>query len=260
MQPTLDDLHSLARGAGEILRSAYGKAHQVRFKSRIDPVTDTDQRSEAYLLEQIGKKFPDDTIVAEESGQLNGQHTHRWIIDPLDGTVNFSHDVPIFSVSIAYAEGNRLLLGAVYDPMRDEMFSAERGQGAYLNGERLAVSESQELLHSLLVTGFPYDILTTPSNNLQNFINFSLRTQGVRRLGSAAQDLCYVAAGRFDGYWEGLLKIWDLAAGALVVEEAGGMITALDGSPEYFKPPYGVIAANPFIHPQMLELLIHPPA
>jgi myo-inositol-1(or 4)-monophosphatase len=163
--------------------------------------------------------------------------------------------VPIFCVSIAYAENGLLRLGVVYDPMQDECFSAERGRGAWLNGQPIHVGAQQNLDQAFLVTGFPYDVRQTAFNNIELFGRLMLRAQSVRRLGSAALDLGYIAAGRFDGYWEIRLKPWDLAAGALIVEEAGGIVTAFSGSPDYLQPPYGIVVSNPTLHPKLLAAL-----
>lgn len=255
MPPTLLDLETLARAAGEILRAGFGKRHQVDYKGVTDLVTEVDHRSEAYLLDEIRRRFPQDAILSEESGDVPGQECCLWYVDPLDGTTNYAHGVPIFAVSIAYAEDGRLYLGAVYDPMQDELFSAKLGEGARMNGTPIRVSDEQRLDRSLLVTGFPYDIRTNPHNNLDHYARFALRSQGVRRIGSAALDLCYVASGRFEGYWETTVSAWDLAAGALIAQEAGAKVTSLAGDSKYFTPPYSLLAANPWIHPQMLSVL-----
>lgn len=254
MLPTLEDLQVMARESGAILRSGYGLRHNITHKGRIDLVTEYDKRSEAYLLGEIHTRFPDHAIHAEESGRQDGHADHIWIIDPLDGTTNYAHSMPIFCVSIAYAYQDNLTLGVVYDPMRDEMFSAERGKGAWLNGEPIQVSEASELLQSLLVTGFAYDdwVIRT---NLEHFSHFSKLCQAVRRLGSAALDFCYIAAGRMDGYWELALQPWDSAAGGLIAREAGATVTALDGDPNFLKPPYGVLAATPGLYNQMMREL-----
>jgi myo-inositol-1(or 4)-monophosphatase len=211
--PTLADIESLARQAGEILRNGYETTHEVRYKGKIDLVTEIDHQSEDFLLGEITKRFPGHQIVSEEAGLLPGAVEQQWYIDPLDGTVNYAHGVPFFSVSIAFALGGKVILGAVYDPLRDELFSAVRDQGANLNRRRLKTSTATELEKCLLVTGFPYDTWSSPRNNLENFSKVSRLTQGVRRLGSAALDLCYVGAGRLDGYWELTLNPWDVAAG-----------------------------------------------
>jgi myo-inositol-1(or 4)-monophosphatase len=252
MKPTIGDLITWSRNAGRILREGYGKSHSIDYKGRIDLVTEMDRMSEQYLVSQIQQKFPDHTIFAEESGRIAGKDGTCWYIDPLDGTTNYAHHLPNFAVSVAYAEGNELELGVVYDPMRDECFSAARGQGAFLNGERIHVSEAKELIGCLLVTGFPYDPVES-EKNLENFSHFMRISQGVRRLGSAAIDLCYIAAGRLDGYWEISLQPYDLAAGALVVREAGGKITSMKGEADLFQPPYSITAANPTIHSLLLQ-------
>ena len=255
MPPTLQDLEILARQAGVILRAGYGQRHTIDSKSHaIDLVTETDRRSEAFLLESIRRRWPEHSILAEESGAHRGDGS-LWYIDPLDGTVNFAHGVPIFSVSIAYAEGGEVRLGVVYDPMRDECFAAERGRGAFLNGQPVQVSQTAQLGKALLVTGFPYDVWENPENNLDNFARFAVRSHGVRRLGSAALDLCYVAAGRFDGYWEIRLQPWDVAAGGLIAAEAGARVTNLQGGSDYLSPPQSIVAANAALHAQMLAVL-----
>ena len=264
--PTLADLERLARQAGQILRAGYQQEHQVDFKGVIDLVTEVDRQSEAYLLGEIRKTFPDHHILAEESGGTCGDG-HQWYIDPLDGTVNYAHNIPFFSVSIGYASNGTtstspkgtmslsagVSLGAVYDPMRDEMYTAERGKGAHLNGRPLHVSGVVELQKSLLVTGFPYDAWNSKFDNFDNFIKFGKLTQGVRRLGSAALDLAYVAAGRFEGFWELALKPWDVAAGGLICEEAGARVTNVFGEDDYISPPQSVVATTPGIHARMLE-------
>lgn len=254
MKPTLSDLERLARGAGDILRDGYSKEHTVQYKGVIDLVTETDHASEAFLLGEIKAKFPDGHILAEESGATEGINGDIWYVDPLDGTVNYAHHIPIFSVSIAFAVDGVLTLAAVYDPMRDEMFTAERGAGAWLNGKRMKVSTTAELGKSLLVTGFPYDTWNTELDNFKYFERLGKKTQGVRRLGSAALDLCYVAAGRFDGFWEFKLKAWDIAAGGLIAAEAGATVTAIDGSADFLKP-LTILASAPGIHEQIREQL-----
>ena len=255
MQPTLPYLESLARKSGEILHAGYDKEHEVGYKGVIDLVTEVDHQSEAFLLGEVQKDFPGHHIFSEESGIIQGSDEDIWYIDPLDGTVNYAHHIPIFCVSIAYASRGILVLGAVYDPMRDEMFTAERGHGAYLNGQPINVSLANELQRSLLVTGFPYNAWDTPQDNFANFVKFGKLSQGVRRLGSAALDLCYVAAGRFDGFWELALNPWHVAAGGLICEEAGARVTNVDGGADYLSPPQSVIACTPGIHSRMVEEL-----
>ena len=255
MQLTLSYIETLARQAGAILRGGYSKEHQVDYKGVIDLVTEIDHQSEAYLLGEVQRDFPEHHILSEESGVIEGNDEHVWFIDPLDGTVNYAHHIPIFSVSIAYAFKGVLTLGAVYDPMRDEMFLAERGKGATLNGESIRVSGATELQKSLLVTGFPYDAWNTEQDNFANFVKFAKMSQGVRRLGSAALDLCYVAAGRFDGFWELALKPWDVAAAGLICEEAGARVTNVKGDADYISPPQSVVATAQGIHARMLSEL-----
>jgi len=255
MQLTLSYIENLARQSGAILREGYSKEHEVSYKGVIDLVTEIDHQSEAYLLGEVQRDFPDHHIFSEESGVIQGDDEHIWYIDPLDGTVNYAHNIPIFSVSIAYAHKGVLALGAVYDPMRDEMFLAERGKGATLNGKAIHVSSTMELQKSLLVTGFPYDAWNTAQDNFANFIKFGKLSQGVRRLGSAAIDLCYVASGRFDGFWELALKPWDVAAGGLICEEAGAQVTNVDGKSDYISSPQSVVATTPGIHERMLQEL-----
>jgi myo-inositol-1(or 4)-monophosphatase len=263
MHPTLHDVIDLAKCAGEIVRAGYGRTHHVLHKSAIDLVTEIDHQSEAYLVASIRARFPHHSITTEEAGDIeaNGiastvkQSPHCcWYIDPLDGTVNYSHGLQLFCVSVGYAEDGKLLLGAIYDPMHDECYSAEYGRGAFLNGEPIHVADTPDLAHSLLVTGFAYD-LWERDTNLDNFIYFSKRTQAVRRLGSAALDLCFVAAGRLDGYWEINIKSYDIAAGALIVREAGGIATRINGSDSILIPPNDIVAANPVLHPQLLKHL-----
>lgn len=255
MKPNLPFLESLARQAGEILHAGINQPFQINHKGVIDLVTEMDHRSEDFLLGEIHKKFPTHRIISEETGLVEGDANHVWYVDPLDGTVNYAHRIPFYTVSIAYAEEGQLKFAAVYDPSRDEMYTGEQGAGAWLNGKRIGVSQAQEMDQGLLVTGFPYDIRTNPETNLDHFVRFSLRSQGVRRLGSAALDLCYVAAGRLDGFWEIRIKSYDIAAGGLIAEQAGAVVTKADGSPDYIAPPCSVLAATPGIHAQMLDLL-----
>jgi myo-inositol-1(or 4)-monophosphatase len=254
MTSRLDFALDIARRAGELLRNGYSHAGNVRYKGPIDPVTEYDLRSEAMIREAIHRAFPPDSVVGEEGG-ISGAGDGRWVVDPLDGTVNFAHAIPIFSVTLAYLQGGRPVLGVTYDPMRDEMFHATAGNGAWLNGQRLQVSACEQLDRGLLVTGFPYGIRSEPNNNLGHYAAFAIRSLGVRRLGSASLDLAYVAAGRFDGYWEFAIEAWDVAAGMLLVEEAGGRVTRADGRPDPLQPPVSIVASNARLHPAMLAVL-----
>jgi myo-inositol-1(or 4)-monophosphatase len=256
LSPRLPEIESLARQAGDILRAGFrGKLHVAAKSTSIDLVTEMDARAEDFIIGVIRRDYPDHAIVAEESGAHSGSAGHTWYIDPLDGTVNYAHGIPLYAVSIAYARGGVVELGAIYDPSQDECFSAARGCGAWVNGQPLHAAHAAGLSAALLVTGFPYNIRTNPRNNLDHYARFSLRSQGVRRLGSAALDLCYVAAGRFDGYWELEVKAWDIAAGALIAAEAGAQVSAVDGSPLDWGGRVSVLAAHPALHAEMLALL-----
>jgi myo-inositol-1(or 4)-monophosphatase len=205
----------------------------------------------------LAERFPNHDILAEELGASSSARTpsrFRWVFDPLDGATNYAHGLPIFCSSLALEMDGRPEVGAIYDPTRKELFTAERGQGARMNGEPLRVSSTDQLLDALLVTGFPYDVHTKSTELVALFGAFLARARAVRRLGSAALDMCYVAAGRFDGFWEQHLKPWDVSAGALLIEEAGGRITGIDGAP--FNAAAGhLIAANDQLHPQMLDVI-----
>jgi myo-inositol-1(or 4)-monophosphatase len=252
--PQLADLERMARQAGEILRAGFGQENEVRFKGPIDLVTEMDHRSEACLIDAIREQFPGHRILAEESGEQAGRLDQAWYLDPLDGTVNYAHRIPIFAVSVAYLENGRATLGVVYAPLMEECYSASLGGGAFLNGQALRVSTASELERSLLTTGFPYNIRTN-RKNLDYYARFAVRTQGVRRLGSAALDLCYVAAGRYDGYWELEVQPWDIAAGVLIAAEAGARVTAADGAGDPLQAPCSILAASPALHARMAAVL-----
>ena len=231
-----------------------GREKRVEFKGELNLVTEVDRACEERIISLIGTHFPDHDVLTEETPLSPKGSPFRWIVDPLDGTTNYAHGYPIFCVSIALQMEGRLILGVVYDPTRDEMFWAQRGEGAYLNGRRIGVSKTKKLIRSLLSTGFPYDLRESRVNNLDHFCNMIMRAQAIRRDGSAALNLCYVAAGRFDGFWELKLKPWDVAAGTIIVEEAGGEVTDFDGnSPDIFGQE--IVASNGLIHQEMLEVL-----
>ena len=246
-----------AREAGKILADKFGRALQVSNKGDIDLVTEADIAAERLIVERIRSYHPRHAILTEESGDVvslgDAGSEYKWVIDPLDGTTNYAHGYPVFCVSIALEHEGRVVLGVVYDPTRDELFAAERGQGATLNGRSLRVSETDELNGALLCTGFPYDVRDR-GDFARHFRNFIMRAQSVRRDGAAALDLAYVAAGRFDAFYEEGLRPWDVAAGVLLVEEAGGRVTHYDGSPfRIYTPP--IAASNGLIHEAMLEVL-----
>jgi myo-inositol-1(or 4)-monophosphatase len=245
----------LARTAGELLREELRGPRRIVYKgSPTNLVTEMDARVEALVVDGLLAAFPDDAVLAEERGAQSGRSGRRWIIDPLDGTTNYAHGVPIYGVSIALEVAGRVELGVVYDPGQRELFVAERGGGAYCNDERLAVSSTASLDASLLATGFPYDIRSNADNNLREYAAFARRSRGVRRLGSAVLYLAWLAAGRFDGYWELRLGAWDVAAGGLMVQEAGGRLTALTGAALDLAAP-SVLATNGRIHDEMLDIL-----
>jgi myo-inositol-1(or 4)-monophosphatase len=246
---------ALAREAGAILLEGYGRAHRPERKGRIDLVTEYDRRSEALLLDRLRERFPGDTVFAEESGVHAGTAGNvRWLVDPLDGTTNFAHNYPFFAVSIAAEVGGRLTAAAVYDPVRDEMFDAAAGDGAALNGRPIRVTDVDRLEDALLVTGFPYSIREDPEPTLRLFRAFLVRAQGIRRDGSAALNLCYLACGRFDGFWETDLSPWDMAAGVLIVREAGGLVTGF-GDEEFRVEVPRILASNGALHDAMREVM-----
>ncbi|NQT95793.1 MAG: inositol monophosphatase [Candidatus Omnitrophica bacterium] len=241
--------------AGSFLMKNLGKIKSIHYKGRMNLTTNVDKKCEALIVERVRSAFPEHSLLCEETGKGGAKETtFRWLIDPLDGTTNYTHGFPFFSVSIGLLEGNKLLVGVVYDPTRDELFSAARGCGAYLNKKRIRVSRVRKLNHALLVTGFPYRFGKDMNRSIENFRRFMLKAQAVRRAGSAALDLCYVAMGRFDGFWEAGLHPWDTAAGAIIVEEAGGRMTTFDG--ESFSPfRKEMIGTNSHIHNQMIKVL-----
>jgi len=248
-----------ARDAGSILADRMGRALQVSNKGDIDLVTEADLASEKLIIDRIKSHYPRHAILAEESGAIegfqtvSGQSDWRWIIDPLDGTTNYAHGYPCFCVSIALERAGSIEVGVVYDPTRDEVFAAERGQGATLNDRRIRVSDVEDLNAAMLCTGFPYNVRER-LNFARDFANFTMEAQAVRRDGSAALDLAYLACGRFDGFWEDGLNAWDIAAGMLLIKEAGGQVTDFVGAPLNIYTPK-VLASNGLIHDKMMQVL-----
>jgi myo-inositol-1(or 4)-monophosphatase len=244
-----------AREAGQILLEKFGKKINISFKGDINLVTEADLASEFHIIEKIKSYYPRHSILAEESGNavIDGESTWKWIIDPLDGTTNFAHGYPCFCVTIALEHDGKIVIAATYDPTRDEMFSAEFGQGANLNNRLIRVSENDKLANSLICTGFPYNFAEKPSFE-KHLKDMLLASRGVRRDGSAAIDMAYVACGRFDGFFEQGLSPWDVAAGVLFIEESGGKVSNYDGSKlSIYSPP--ICASNGLIHEEMLSIL-----
>lgn len=257
----LPDITAIARGAGEIIMRHFAAPIPTTLKSsRIDIVTAADTEAEAYIVKELLARFPDHHIVGEEGGGQGAPAAtaaYHWFVDPIDGTVNFASKLPHFCTSIALATRDREpLLGVIYDPTRRELFTAIHGAGAWLNGQLLRVTQTAELIDAVITSGFPYDKHTNPDNNLKEWAAFLVCIRGERRLGSAALDLCYVAAGRLDGYWEKDLKTWDVMAGMLIAREAGGTVTDYQGDPNPQRLDRGrYVASNGKLHAEMLQVL-----
>jgi myo-inositol-1(or 4)-monophosphatase len=256
MQHYLEVASFLARQAGAYQRERVGGDIGVQFKGEINLVTEVDKACEALIVNGLLQAFPEHDILAEENEYPSLASPYKWIIDPLDGTTNFAHGYPWFCVSIALEVQGQVEVGVVYHPMMDELFTAIRGAGAFVNGRRLQVSTHQPLKGCLLATGFPYDRTPGNENNFANFFHFQLAARGVRRAGAAALDLASVAAGRLDGYWECKLKPWDVAAGTLLVQEAGGKVTDHQGAP-YSIYDHRILASNGLVHDEMGGVLQH---
>ncbi len=251
----IKDVIQVSHEAGEIVREGFGKNFNVEYKTNeANIVTDIDKASEKHIKEFIRKKYPSHSILAEEGGETKNNPEYLWVVDPIDGTTNFAHGLPIFSVSIGLQKNGETIAGVVYDVMQDVTYSAEKGGGAFANSKKINVSTNDKLSRSVLVTGFPYNISDNPGNALEKFSELTKASRGIRRLGSAAIDLCYVAKGVFDGFWEVYLHPWDICAGKLIVEEAGGLVTGFKGE-EIDIYTKQILATNGPIHERMKEFL-----
>ncbi len=254
LDTAVDFAKATVREAGALLREYHQRGVQAEYKGEIDLVTEADRASERLILDRIRAAYPAHAILSEESGANQQTSRYEWIADPLDGTTNFAHGFPAFSVTLALLVDSVLELGVTYDPLRDELFTARRGQGAQLNDRAIHVSNTAVLDRALLCTGFPYDRRTNPLNNTRQFEALLMQSQAVLRVGSAALDLAYVACGRLDGFWEFRLSPWDMAAGVLLVNEAGGHTSEPDGSP--VRQWSGrIVASNGLFHAEMIEVL-----
>ncbi len=252
MNDFLDVAVQTAREAGKLLSELFERPHQISYKRPLDIVTEGDRRSESLITERLRRHFPDHGIIAEEGGGHSSNSDYCWYVDPLDGTTNFAHGFPVFCISLGLARRDEVVVGVVLDPTRQELYTAERGGGAFLNGKRLHVSKIDKLAEGLLATGFPpFD--NHHELNIGYYLRFTRVSHGVRRAGSAALDLCSVASGRFEGFWELKLNPWDKAAGALLVTEAGGRITDLKGGPFKLRGNE-IFASNGLVHEAMLRV------
>ncbi len=240
--------------AAGFLCDRFGQSHSIKKKGAIDLVTEADEYAERLIIDTILAAYPDHAILAEESGDVLAQSPCQWIIDPLDGTTNFAHNLPCFSISVALAVNGETVFGVVENPVLQERFWAVKGEGAFLNGKAIRVSSTESLSESLLVTGFPYDLKTIIDTLMARFKRCLEASQGIRRLGSAAIDLCYVACGRFDGFWEQNLHPWDTDAGTLIVREAGGIVTDFSGKP-HLRDMKEILATNGRIHEDLMGVL-----
>lgn len=254
MREYLEVAVEAAKLGGEVLKQYYGQVKEIEYKGEINLVTNVDKRSEKLIVELLNSRFPRHSVLAEEGTDMAGSSEYKWVIDPLDGTTNYAHDYPLFCVSIGLEKKGEIVAAAVYQPIFEELFVAEKGAGAYLNGRRIHVSRVGNLKQGLLSTGFPYDVLENPGQAMKDFRYFVDSAQAVRRDGSAALDLCYVAMGRFDGFWEARLKPWDTAAGILIVTEAGGRVTDFQGG-YYSIYRDEVVASNGLLHDSICEVL-----
>ncbi len=245
----------ISKIAGEIIREGFGKNFSIEYKTNLSNlVTEIDKKSEGTIIDFVKKEFPTHSVLAEETGSHESSSEYLWVVDPLDGTSNFAHGFPIFSVSIGVQKNNETVCGVVYDVMNDAVYSSEKGSGSFRNGQKLQISTNDDIRKSMIVTGFPYNVAENPDHVFERFIAFLKTARAVRRLGSAAIDFCYVASGVFDGFWEVHLNPWDLCAGKLIVEEAGGIVTNFAGeSTDIYSKQ--ILATNGKVHKKMVEIL-----
>jgi myo-inositol-1(or 4)-monophosphatase len=251
----IDDIIEISKRAGSLIKEGFGTTFKIEYKTNENNlVTEIDKASEELIINFIKEKHPSHSILAEEGGDVEKKSEYLWVVDPLDGTTNFAHGLPIFSVSIGVQKKGETIAGVVYDVMRDIFFSAEKGSGAFANSKKIIVSKVNKLEHSLLVTGFPYNVAENPEGAFERFIILTKKARGIRRLGSAAIDFCYLASGVFDGFWEVYLHPWDICAGKLIVEEAGGLVTDFDGnSIDIFSRK--ILSTNNQIHKQIIDVM-----
>ena len=251
----IDDIIEISKRAGSIIKEGFGTTFKIEYKTNeSNLVTEIDKASEELIINFIKEKYPSHSILAEEGGDVKKKSDYLWVVDPLDGTTNFAHGLPIFSVSIGVQKNNETIAAIVYDVMQDIVYSAEKGSGAFANSEKIKVSKENKLEHSLLVTGFPYNIAENPEDAFERFTILTKKSRGMRRLGSAAIDFCYLASGVFDGFWEVHLHPWDMCAGKLIAEEAGGIVTDFEGnSIDIFSKK--ILSTNNKIHKQIIDLM-----
>ena len=252
MASLLESAKEIARESGAILQHFYERHIPYELKGEFDLVTEADRASEKLVVERLRARYPSHSIIGEEGGKRTGTSEYCWYVDPLDGTTNFAHGFPMFNVTLAVEREGELMAGVVYDPLRDEMFAAERGGGAYLNNRRIHVSKAPRLKDCLMATGFPNQT-RNQSVNIHFYHQLAMATHGVRRSGSAAIDLAYAACGRLDAFWEFGLNPWDMAAGILLVQEAGGTVTDMNGGPHNLRSPH-IVADNTAVHPEILQI------
>jgi len=251
----INDIIEISKKAGSIIKEGFGTTFKIEYKTNeSNLVTEIDKASEELIINFIKEKFPSHSILAEEGGDVIKNSEYLWVVDPLDGTTNFAHGLPIFSVSIGVQKNGETIAGVVYDVMRDIVYSAEKGSGAFASSEQINVSNANKLEHSLLVTGFPYNVAENPESAFERFITLTKKARGIRRLGSAAIDFCYLASGVFDGFWEVHLHPWDICAGKLIAEEAGGIVTDFEGnSIDIFSKK--ILCSNKQIHKQIIDVM-----